>query len=236
MVRLVCLVGAACLTLNAAQVITISIKNTDSVAHSWCVHLYYMDFDGINRWHSAESGSLAAGATTTDNKQLVSGNKCAVRWGVDQGVGSSNCDNKLYDAMRADDGTIEYTVVGSASATTPNFEMVKVSISPAALTISENATDTFTMTRTGSTSYALAVHFSATGTATFSPTQDYEFKVGTTWVGSPVTIASASSSVVVVVYVWSDGVTPEPQETGTITLTDSTYLPANTFVLTIPIN
>src|SRR2546421_12432513 len=105
--RLVCLVLFASLAANAAAAsvnITIRMKNTDSVAHSFCLKI-----DGGEGEHE----QLLAGATRSIPKFLDNGQVVAVRWGVDQGNGSSSCTNKDYDAMRDDNGTTTYTVVAA---------------------------------------------------------------------------------------------------------------------------
>jgi hypothetical protein len=196
-----------------AGLITVNIKNTDSVAHSFCIKT-----DTGTGFMNGYSDRVVAGGTRSVLSSLNNGNKVKVVWGVDQGAGSSNSSNKPYDCMRADDGTTEYTVVGSGDASTPNFETVVVTISPATQSVAELSTGTMTVSRSGSTSYALTVAFTTSGDAEFSPSRDYSLLSGGTWVLSSVTIPSGTgnSSVSLVFYAWNDHA--EGAEHGVVTL------------------
>lgn len=227
--RCVCMFTCACLIANAAAAtvsITIRVKNTDSVAHSFCIKV-----DSAGQF----ADTLAPGGTATLVKSLSDGQTVNVTWGYDQGAGSSNCTvGKDYDAMREDNGTTVYTVVyANGNQSTPYFELVKVSITTFfSATVNEGGSTTARITRTGSTSYALTVAFTTTGNATFSPSFDWSLYSDGNWVTSSVTIPSGVTSptngVDAILYAWSDGVgvafDPNTERAGIALSTATNYL------------
>src|SRR5688572_29707273 len=93
-----CLIVFASLLPDAiAGNITWRVKNADSAAHSYC---FLTSTDNGANWTESGYGHLYAGNTYSQVTTLANSNLIRIKWGDDQGAGSSNCGgNKPYLAM-----------------------------------------------------------------------------------------------------------------------------------------